>query len=171
MGVKLGLNLLKLRQTGRVTFYDGLKLIPKLFEESESDIEIVKKIYDDIKAVVSEDTLIMVDQVSLLLHLGIDTKNVYALCHYLSLLPLKILNVQLVLRMFESNNADNNLVNQVHRLGVLNIKVEGLQTGLSRDVSGVITFNFKDKDDIKLQYKTFDKEVKIFAPGTCKAVL
>ena len=47
----------------------------------------------------------------------------------------------------------------------------GLETGESRDVSGVLLISTPDTDTKILQFKILDKDVKVFAPGTSSAVL
>lgn len=69
--VKTGNNLLKLRQEGTVKFWDGLKIMPGLLEEEEEDeMVIVKRIYTDVVTLVEENTLVIVDQISMLSCLG-----------------------------------------------------------------------------------------------------
>ena len=63
VAMKLGLNLLKLKQSGRVMFYEGLKKIPELLEDTDDDLEIMKKIYDEVVKMVGDNTLVIVDQV------------------------------------------------------------------------------------------------------------
>ena len=70
--VKTGNNLLKLREAGTVKFWDGLKILPQLLEEEEEDeMGLVKRIYSDILTLVEENTLVMVDQISMLSCLGL----------------------------------------------------------------------------------------------------
>ena len=59
----------------------------------------------------------------------------------------------------------------VTRLGSLYLGVSGLETGLSKDVSGVLEISTLDSDTKTLQFKLQDKDVRIFAPGMSKAVL
>ena len=69
--VKTGNNLLKLREAGTVKFWDGLKNLPKLLEEEDDEIDLVKRIYSDIVTLVEENTLVIVDQISMLSCLGL----------------------------------------------------------------------------------------------------
>ena len=69
--VKTGNNLLKLRQAGTVKFWDGLKILPGLLEEEEDEMVIVKRIYSDVMTLVEENTLVIVDQISMLSCLGL----------------------------------------------------------------------------------------------------
>ena len=72
--VKTGINLLKLRQAGTVKFWDGLKILPGFLEEEEEEMDLVKRIYSDIVTLVEENTLVMVDQISMLSCLGLSDR-------------------------------------------------------------------------------------------------
>ena len=69
--VKTGNNLLKLRQAGTVKFWDGLKNLPQLLEEEDDEMDLVKRVYSDIVTLVEDNTLVMVDQISMLSCLGL----------------------------------------------------------------------------------------------------
>ena len=69
--VKTGNNLLKLRQAGTVKFWDGLRNLPQLLEEEDDEMDLVKRVYSDIVTLVEENTLVMVDQISMLSCLGL----------------------------------------------------------------------------------------------------
>jgi len=171
VAMKLGLNLLKLKQSGRVMFYEGLKKIPEFLEDTDDDLGIMKKIYDEVVKMVGDNTLVIVDQVTILSIMGFSVKSVYGLCHYLTSLINKQRSSQLILRMFEDTESTNPIVHLVSRASMLNIYVEGLSTGLSRDVSGTIHLRCQKNPDKRLQFKLLEKDVKVFAPGTSQAVL
>ena len=171
VGVKLGLNLLQLRQSGRIVFYEGLKKLPQLFEESEDDEELVKSIFSEVQRDVGDNTLVIVDQVSILSSLGVRDKYVYLLCHHLALLTASKQDSQLLLRLFDSSSYKGSLVNQVAALSTLQISINSLETGQSRDVSGIMLISTHQTDPKMLQFKVLDKDVKVFAPGTSSAVL
>ena len=44
-------------------FYEGLKKIPELLEDTDDDLGIMKKIYDEVVKMVGDNTLVIVDQV------------------------------------------------------------------------------------------------------------
>ena len=69
--VKTGNNLLKLRQSGTLKFWDGLKILLGLLEEEEDEMVMVKRIYSDVMTLVEENTLVIVDQISMLSCLGL----------------------------------------------------------------------------------------------------
>ena len=68
--MKLGVNLLKLKQSGQVIFYEGLKQIPALLEQNLEELQFVKHLYEDIAELVTDNTLLVIDQVSILSCLG-----------------------------------------------------------------------------------------------------
>jgi len=171
VAMKLGLNLVKLRQSGRVLFYEGLKKIPVLLEDSDNDLEIMKKVYDEVGKMVGDYTLVIVDQVTILSIMGFSVKSVYGLCHYLTSLIDQQTSSQLIIRMFEDAESRNPIVHLVSRVSMLNIYVEGLSTGLSRDVSGTIRLKCQNNQDKSLQFKLLEKDVKVFALGTSQNVL
>ena len=51
------------------------------------------------------------------------------------------------------------------------LTVRGLQTGLSKDLTGSVTVSWSTELTRNLHFKCFDRGVRIFAPGTCTAVL
>ena len=172
VSLKLGLNLLKLKQSGQVIFYEGLKQIPSLLEQNLEELQFVKRLYEDIAKLVTDNCLIVIDQVSILSFLGLSTRSIYILCHYLTLLVNNLVNCQVIFGLFQSNDGDGGqLVHLVSRCGSLNISVHGLETGLSKDVSGVMDIVVPGQHTRSLQFKILDKDVKVFALGTCTAVL
>ena len=74
--VKTGHNLLKLRQSGRVKFWEGLKILPSLLEDEEDEMALVKRIYSDILSMMEENTLVIMDQISMLSCLGLSDRCV-----------------------------------------------------------------------------------------------
>jgi len=167
IGIKLGYNLLKLRESGQVLFYEGLK---KILDMSLADSSMsCAGLYQEISSLVSDNTLLVIDQVSILTSLGMTIPSVLTFCHYL---VTSMPTCQLVIRL----NQKGKLLRLVQRLAGLNLTVAGLQTGQSRDVSGVLTVQSKgadveDWDKRTFQFRLEDKNVKIFAPGTSSAVL
>jgi len=131
---------------------------------------MMKRIYNDIITLVEDNTLVIMDQISMLSCLGISNRSIYILGHYLALRITSLRNTQLVIRIFDSG-PNNNLLPLVSRLSSLHLGVSGLETGLSKDVSGVLEISTLDSDTKTLQFKLLDKDVRIFAPGTSSAVL
>ena len=78
VSMKLGVNLLKLRQSGQVVFYDGLKQIPSLLEQNLEELKFVNSLYEDIAKLVTENTLIVIDQVAILSSLGLSVRSTYS---------------------------------------------------------------------------------------------
>ena len=177
VGIKLGYNLLKLRENGQVVFYEGLKKIMDLsladsspFQFDDPDLSSLKPLYQEISSLVSDNTLVVLDQVSILTSLGLTIPSVFTFCHYLVTSLASRPSCQLVIRLHQSGDKSGQLVRLIQQMAGLNLTVTGLHTGQSRDVSGVLTVN-TGGDQRTSQFRVEDKNVKIFAPGTSSAVL
>ena len=184
VGIKLGYNLLKLRESGQVVFYEGLKKILDLsltdsttfLLSNDHGISSLKALYQEISSLVSDNTLVVLDQVSVLTCLGFTTHSIYTFCHYLVSMIASLNNCQLVMRLDQVGNSSVQLVRLMQQLARLNLTVAGLLTGQSRDVSGVLTLQDRgvegeERGQRIFQFRVEDKNVKIFAPGTSSAVL
>ena len=167
--MKMGTNLLKLRQSGQVVFFEGMKLLAELMESDSAEVSLVQNLYRQISGLLEEDCLLVVDQLFMLTCLGISDRSTYLLCHYLVSDTLKLERSEVVLRVFQPESGE--LVSLVRRLGELHLSVTGLETGLSRDVSGVLSIQTLQGHTQTLHFKVLDKDVKVFAPGTSSAVL
>merc|ERR1719495_2493482 len=155
--MKMGTNLLKLRQSGQVVFFEGMKILAELVESDSAEVSLVQNLYRQISGLLKEDCLLVVDQLFMLTCLGISDRSTYLLCHYLVSETLKLERSEIVVRLFR-------------RLGDLHLSVTGLETGLSRDVSGVLSIQTLQGQTQTLHFKVLDKDVKVFAPGTSSAV-
>jgi len=179
VGIKLGYNLLKLKESGQVVFYEGLKKILDLsFAESshlqvdEPNLNSLKCLYQEIFSLVTDNTLVVIDQVSILSCMGFTPHSIYAFCHYLVDMMDNLNACQLLLRVNMAGDSVQ-LVKLLQQLGELNLSVAGLVTGQSRDVSGVLTMQDRKGGGVNrtFQFRVEDKNVRIFAPGTSSAVL
>jgi len=180
VGIKLGYNLLKLKESGQVIFYEGLKKIldsnfaeSSHFQVDEPGLNSLKFLYQEICSLVTENTLVVIDQVSILSCMGFTPHSIYTFCHYLVDMMDNLNTCQLVLRVDMVGEESVQLVRLLQQLGELNLSVAGLVTGQSRDVSGVITMQDRKERGVNrvFQYRVEDKNVRIFAPGTSSAVL
>ena len=169
VSMKMGTNLLKLRQSGQVVFYEGLKELTELMRSDTEELSLVQTLYQKICCLVREDTLLVVDQVLMLSCLGLSDRSVYLLCHHLVSASLQLERTQTVLRLYQPDCEQ--LVSLVRRLGDLAMSVSGLQTGVSKEVSGLLSLQTRTGLSQTLQFKITDKDVKMFAPGTSSAVL
>merc|ERR1712179_552425 len=125
------------------------------FQVDEPGLNSLKFLYQEICSLVAENTLVVIDQVSILSCMGFTPHSIYTFCHYLV------------------GEESVQLVRLLQQLGELNLSVAGLVTGQSRDVSGVITMQDRKERGVNrtFQFRVEDKTVKIFAPGTSSAVL
>ncbi|XP_077990638.1 elongator complex protein 6-like [Glandiceps talaboti] len=203
VGQKLGVNLHTAKETGQLVYVDGLKYSLELVNDSESEstnpLECIrdktknlKPLFDIIsKSVCSEQgevispSLVLIDDVSILLSLGVSVKDVTDFLHYcVVLLCGNTKSVGCLVTLVHSDkdveDEENDLLlKQLSYHSNLHLHVEGLSSGYCKDVHGQLTIEWTDpwqittaKPHHKLyQYKILDKNVKFFAPGTSAAVL
>ena len=169
LSMKMGTNLLKLRQSGQVVFYEGLKELSELLRSELEELSLVRTLYQKISGLLQEDSLLVVDQLFMLSCLGLSERSVYILCHHLVSANLQLARTQTVLRLYQPECEQ--LASLVRRLGDLTLSVSGLQTGVSKEVSGLLSLHTRTGQSQTLQFKITDKDVKMFAPGTSSAVL
>ena len=129
VSMKMGTNLLKLRQSGQLVFYEGLKELPELLSSEPEELSLVKSLYEKISSLVQEDTLLVVDQIFILSCLGLSQRAIYILAHHLVSANLQLARTQTVLRLYQPDCEQ--LASLVRRLGDLTMAVSGLQTGVS----------------------------------------
>ena len=169
VSMKMGTNLLKLRQSGQVVFYEGLKELTELLRSEPEELAVVRTLYQNISCLLQEDSLLLVDQIFMLSCLGLTERSIYLLCHHLVAANLQLEGSQTVLRLYQPDCEQ--LASLVRRLGDLTMSVSGLQTGVSKEVSGLLSLHTRRGESQTLQFKISDKDVKMFAPGSSSAVL
>ena len=135
-----------------------------LLIDNSDHAQNLKPLYQEVTSLITEHTLFVIDQVSMLSCLGLSVSTVGAFCHQLMTFVASKNDSRIVLRSVEGQ-----LANFLQTMASLTLSVRGLQTGQSRDVSGVITI--KEKRRRTFHYRLDDKTVKIFPPGTSSAVL
>ena len=169
VSMKMGTNLLKLRQSGQVVFYEGLKDLSELLSSEPDEVSLVRTLYQKISCLLEADSLLVVDQMFMLSCLGLSERSLYMLAHHLVSANLQLERTQTVLRLYQPDCEQ--LASLVRRLGDLNMSVSGLQTGVSKEVSGLLSLHTRTGSSQTLQFKITEKDVKMFAPGTSSAVL
>jgi len=172
-------------------FIDALKLINATFDntavEENPFVNIDKKDFnfkDFLEYILkivntSNDntpTLIIVDDFSTFLNIGIHHQTIVDLTHYLKLLSCKF-HLNVLVRCNNKQEDDELCVinNALQSYSTIHFNISPLKTGYSRELSGQIEMT-RYKDVTKcieqhLQYKLLDKDVKFIAPGTSSAVL
>ena len=187
IGNKLSVSLNKAKEQGQLVVIEGLKDVGSgLMGNAMDSIDFsgdknsclkalfskIKTAYDGLSS--SKPTLIIVDELSVLLSIGIATSDVYFLTKYLKSLTGDEGSVLMTLHCANDDDADT-LSKQIQHLSDLCVEVKGLQSGYCKDVHGemaVITAdNMGRRLCRRMQYRVLDKTVSFFAVGTSGAVL
>jgi len=175
VGLKLGLNLMKARDTGSFHHIDGsikilnacLAIDPCL--RSESGLQFL--LYE-VAQNLSEGVVLVLDNLTILTYLGFSIREINL---FIQKLLLKIKDLGGLLVCTFSTNSSVELVNYLTRLADIAVVLEDLKTGKSRDVSGHMTVKSRLQNGghhcTDYQFRLEDRNVKIFAPGTSAAVL
>jgi len=200
VGMKLGNNLVRLQQQGRLVFYEGLKKLlaaSVTADDDDASFDFVvkdddrrcsinddlKPLYLDLKRLVADHrpAVVVLDNVSVLLHLGASVTDVH---HFLLRLLRLVATAagdktaaDLVVKV-ESGDEDDGgtrLSNLLYHASSVNVSVSSLRTGRSRDVSGCFRVEERERGgDFScrdFQFWVEDRNVRVFAPGTSAAVL
>jgi len=194
--LKAGINVRQLREKEQFIIIDGLSEIEKItnlrpckteqntmFRTLFSNFkgaECTKQLFFYIKEIVqklndeSKPFVLLVDDISSLLNLGLDLNSISLFVQYCRSLcsnNKSSRNVLLIGSFHESKDPENNrMVNYLLHLADIKIQVEGLKTGYSKDVHGKITFNVrKSLEDIsaneKFLFKVSEEGVKLLTLG------
>ncbi|XP_076335366.1 elongator complex protein 6 [Tachypleus tridentatus] len=197
VALKLGINLKKVVEEGKLLCVDGLKLLNNLiesyFEEENcsnnpfsfimncrdhSLMELYMSIKEKVEILnksATEDlnVLILIDDLSVLQSLGATNIEVIDFINYCNSLILRKTGGCLVVGGSTEVDDSDILLNYLSHSSDKCIQINGLLTGQSREVDGEITVTeTSDKLSKKImQFKVEEKDVKLFARGTCSAVL
>ncbi|XP_049718699.1 elongator complex protein 6 isoform X2 [Elephas maximus indicus] len=203
VGQKLGVSLTTARERGQLVFLEGLKSSVDVFfraqEEPhplqflrEANAETLQPLYEFVrealKPVDSGETawrypVLLVDDLSVLLSLGVGVVAVLDFVHYCRATvcwELKGNMVALVHDSVDTEDEENDvLLNGLSHQSHLILRAEGLATGFCRDVHGQLTILWRRalrttaqrEQILTYQYKIQDKNVSFFARGMSPAVL
>ncbi|XP_003409734.1 elongator complex protein 6 [Loxodonta africana] len=203
VGQKLGVSLTTARERGQLVFLEGLKSSVDVFfraqEEPhplqflrEANAETLQPLYEFVrealKPVDSGEAawrypVLLVDDLSVLLSLGVGVVAVLDFVHYCRATvcwELKGNMVALVHDSVDTEDEENDvLLNGLSHQSHLILRAEGLATGFCRDVHGQLTILWRRalrttaqrEQILTYQYKIQDKNVSFFARGMSPAVL
>ncbi|XP_019618100.1 PREDICTED: elongator complex protein 6-like [Branchiostoma belcheri] len=205
VGQKLGVHLSQAREKGQLRFIDGLKCSLQAYtcttqeEQAQNPLRCLcdkkatlRPLYDQVKTLVCSEegvlegpTLLLVDDLSVLVSLGMSVKDVADFMHYCRVLMCPTLQSQGAIVSLVHKDADvedeenSTLFRHMAYHSTVHLAVEGLSSGYSRDVHGQVTVTFRNVQDPSqpqtrmktLQYKVEERNVSFFAPGTSRAVL
>ncbi|XP_064617824.1 elongator complex protein 6-like isoform X1 [Liolophura sinensis] len=209
LSMKFGLNLNKLRETGDLTFIEGLKLIGESIISSKEESQIsdehsspeqwtkslvqdlsLKELFLHIQNLTSQVNkqapVVIIDDICVLLNLGVSHKEIITFIHYLkSQIVFKKLGSVVVYLHGDEDAGDDEegLIwkTMCHSCSV-QLQVTGLPSGYCKEVHGEITLTCRKHNNCssderikvmskKIQYQTTDKNVVCFAVGMSSVVL
>nr|XP_014353136.1 PREDICTED: elongator complex protein 6 isoform X2 [Latimeria chalumnae] len=200
---KLGTNLGAAKERGQLVFLEGLKSsVDILFSEEPRSAqphpfqfisntgEDLKSLYHCIQTSLSQTDsstwkfpVLIVDDLSVLLSLGVNVVNVLDFIHYCRATICSKLKGTVVTLAHSDEDIGDEEMELIAKLlshqSSLMLKLEGLATGYCKDVHGEIKITWRGASHIKpqknitevYQYKIQDKNVRFFARGTSSAVL
>jgi len=176
VGMKLGINIMKAKESGSLHHIDGSTMIlnSALLQEKALRPELgLQQIYTDIVEHLCTGSILIIDNLSILTCLGFSDRQLNL---FLKKLLAKVVDLggHLVCTVIPSITSSE-FKNYLARWADIGINVEDLRTGKSRDVSGHLSVCFRlctgDQHRSEFQFRVEDKSVKIFPPGTSAAVL
>ncbi|KAG7174632.1 elongator complex protein 6-like [Homarus americanus] len=203
IGSKLGFNLKQHSDQSTIKVIEGLKLLNEVLDGGIEDIEDhpfafilktcedpLRNLYKLIKQTVQpwrDDCkyfLIIIENITSLLNLGIQTKDIAIFSHYCkNLIHIGPNNASdsliVVTRDDEKDEDASSLTKIISHSAVMHMSLRGLSSGLSREVHGdlkITVFNGLGPHQCLpvvhyFQFKLEDKNMKLFAPGTSANVL
>lgn len=208
---RLGVSLTQAREKGQLIFLEGLKeslsiLIPQETTTGSQAMDFLRdptvglqRLYEFVRSSVSSDgggeegleewgpPVLLVDDVSVLLSLGVSAGAALDFSHYCKATVCSQLqgNIVMLVRCHGEEADDDGsdegsewlLKGLTHQCS-LTLHVQGLPTGYCRDIHGQVEVCWRRRrgdgqhTQKKLfQYKVHDKGASFFAPGTSSAVL
>ncbi|XP_067887553.1 elongator complex protein 6 isoform X2 [Heterodontus francisci] len=202
---KLGVNLSAAREKGQLVFLEALRssvdfmlgdrqdstphtLSPLQFLSSPN--ASLQPLYEFICISLLETSkttwkfpVLIIDDLSVLLSLGVSTVNILNFMHYCRATVCSKLMGNLVMMVHDTEDLEdeenNFVVKSLSHQCHLILQVEGLTTGYCKDIHGQLKMACRSPSPVKseknvtkiFQYKIQDKNVTFFARGTSSAVL
>lgn len=220
VGIKLGVNLNRCVEQGRLVFVEGLRAtrdliasmveaagddiqdtperFPCLFNDPDESEDGLRHLYDQVKSAVLQvksrhdaaKSLLIVDDVTLLLNIGIPIKEIVGFVEYCRRLAASVgaSLIALAHGSIQSSPDDEDDMEKTslcrflaHRSDIV-IGIADLASGNSKDVSGEMIVlhrpsrkpsnQVEASDSLKRwHFKVEDKRVVVFAPGLSSAVI
>ncbi|EFA08802.1 elongator complex protein 6 [Tribolium castaneum] len=177
VGKRLGYDFLKQVDEGGIRTIEPLKDIVEeigngthyLIDDKE---QIVKALFTSIKNSIEElaatapnRVYLIIDDISHLLDLGIDLKYIISFINYC----LSLVNddrVSVVINTHVCSKSDEIICNNLNYVSDVVIEVLPLKTGLSREVTGVMSIEKSGNAQVtQFHFKAYDKGIKTFHLG------
>ncbi|XP_036886484.1 elongator complex protein 6 [Sturnira hondurensis] len=203
VGQKLGVSLTAARECGQLVFLEGLKSSVDVFLRAEggphplcflreANAGNLQPLYEFVQEALKpvdrgeaawRSPVLLVDDLSVLLGLGVRAVAVLDFIHYCRVAVCCSLQGNIVALVHDSGDAEDEesdmLLNGLSHQSHLILRAEGLATGFCRDVHGQLRILWRGPSQpttqrdrsLTFQYKIQDKNVSFFAKGMSPAVL
>ncbi|KAM5189429.1 elongator complex protein 6 isoform 1-T1 [Callospermophilus lateralis] len=204
VGQKLGVSLTMARERGQLVFLEGLKSSVDVFFQAQEEthplhflreasagnleplyqfVQEALKPVDNGEATTWRCPVLLVDDLSVLLSLGLGAVAVLDFIHYCRATVCQELKGNVVALVHDSGDAEDEendiLLNGLSHQSHLILRAEGLATGFCKDVHGQLRILWRrplkptaQRDrSLTYQYKIQDKSVSFFAKGMSPAIL
>jgi len=188
IGKKLGVQLTQEHEKGHLSFINILSnpyewslvssdstespsfspfpVISHSFENDQA--QSLKSLFNIIATKCSQTntkTCLILDNINILFNI-FQPKDVLDFIHYCHILAQSPETPGCLVLMMHGDAEDELIVNQLKHKTDLILSVDGLESGVSRDVHGVLTISHKEVKVQKLHYKIMENNVRFFPPGT-----
>lgn len=201
VGNKIGNNLTKERDLNNFLFIDGLKgLAHAVNSESlkgdnpwsscmqnngKMDVKglykIIKQVINKLTSDSDKNVVFIIDNLSMLVDIGVHAEDVMALVHYLNNYVTKDIEGSFVFGvnndLGEQDEDADHLKKFIQHTVNMSLEVKGLETGYCKDVHGQLEVRWyntaaRETSTTKVsQFKLTDKTCAVFASGMSSAVL
>jgi KaiC/GvpD/RAD55 family RecA-like ATPase len=189
VGLKSGINLLKLKESGQLVFLEGLKSIADAYDQTTNDSsfnfanglgvgQLQQHLQRELERLSKDSRVtVIVDKVSLLLSLGVSADAAIAFARTLQRVTSEAGADCVLLGRRDPDDTDeglNRLTSYLARTSDLSVICWPLEYGKSSSVTGNLRFEWINGDDIesgRYQFRVEEKDVKVFALGASRAVL
>lgn len=177
VGKRLNYNLTDTIKDGRASIIDPMQWIADDIGAPEADKKLltrnteqlasnlfsnIEKEIRDLLRTKTGSVYLIVDNLSILLDMGLDIRHPI---HLINMLLNSDNRINIVINTHVSTSQDRSLATAMSYIGDIVINVDSLKTGKSFYVSGLIGILRMDVPNDIYQFKATDKGVKIFRPG------
>lgn len=181
--LKLGLNLTSLSQKGLFEELDLMKVISaSLSAQNPADNElvdeqgtiIIKNLFLSLRNKLIKmrenfkSVCLIIGNINDIVTSGVSIAHVFIFINYLQGLLSEISNMSLVIstHVTDEDESERLLGAFIKNSSDLTVTVSGLQTGLSKDVSGCLSVWGQSVPSGTYHYRLMDRQVKMFSPGS-----
>ncbi|XP_034248586.1 uncharacterized protein LOC117649718 isoform X2 [Thrips palmi] len=180
--LKLGLNLTSLSQKGLFEELDLMKVISESLSAKKLSAELVdeqgtiavKNLFLSVRNKLMKmrenfkSVCLIIGNINDIVTSGVSLEHVFIFINYLQGLLSEISNMSLVISSHVTDEDENErlLGTFIKNSSDLTVLVSGLQTGLSKDVSGCLSVLGQSVPSGTYHYRLMDRQVKMFSPGS-----